>query len=210
MTATVAVCVPCRETVDAGFAFDLARCVAAHTAGTEDRVLLFQSQGTLIVNQRSELAAGALQAGATHVLFLDADMRFPKDTIRRLLAADKPIVAANYSTRKLPLQPVAFADDTTQTRVYTEPDSKGLRRVAAIGMGVMMVRAEVFQKMPKPWFHIHYSAGSGVYTGEDIWFCRGAREAGFEVWLDHDLSQQVRHIGNFEFSNGHAAAARGD
>lgn len=210
MTATVAVCVACRETVDAGFAFDLARCVSAHTAATEDRVLLFQSQGTLIVNQRAELAAGALQAGATHVLFLDADMRFPKDTIRRLLAADKPIVAANYSTRKLPLQPVAFADDTTQTRVYTEPDSKGLRRVAAIGMGVMMVRAEVFQKMPKPWFYIHYSAGSGVYTGEDIWFCRGAREAGFEVWLDHDLSQHVRHIGNFEFSNGHAAAARGD
>jgi len=117
MQATVSVCVPCRDVVDSGFAFDLARCVAAHTAATRDRVLLFQNQGTLIVNQRQELAQASLDAGATHILFIDADMRFPKDAIFRLLQRDEDIVAANYSTRKLPLQPVAFRDDTTTERV---------------------------------------------------------------------------------------------
>jgi hypothetical protein len=206
MQATVSVCVPCRDVVDSGFAFDLARCVAAHTAATRDRVLLFQNQGTLIVNQRQELAQASLDAGATHILFIDADMRFPKDAIFRLLQRDEAIVAANYSTRKLPLQPVAFRDDTTTERVYTEQDDTGLESVAAIGMGLMLIKAEVFQKMPKPWFFVPYQ--NGIYTGEDIFFCRTAREFGFEVLLDHDLSKEVRHIGAFEFSNAHACGAR--
>ena len=206
MRNTVSVCVPCRDVVDSGFAFDLARCVAAHTASTNDRVLLFQNQGTLIVNQRQELAQASLDAGATHIVFIDADMRFPKDAIFKLLAADKDIVAANYCTRKLPLKSVAFADDTSQERVYSGPDDTGLQAVAAVGMCLMAIKAEVFQKMPKPWFHIHYQ--NGVYSGEDIWFCRGAREMGFEVFIDHDLSQDVRHSGAFEFSNAHASAAR--
>jgi len=206
MQATVSVCVPCRDVVDSGFAFDLARCVAAHTAATRDRVLLFQNQGTLIVNQRQELAQASLDAGATHILFIDADMRFPKDAIFRLLQRDEDIVAANYSTRKLPLQPVAFRDDTTTERVYTEQDDTGLESVAAIGMGLMLIKAEVFQKMPKPWFFVPYQ--NGIYTGEDIFFCRTAREFGFEVLLDHDLSKEVRHIGAFEFSNAHACGAR--
>ena len=208
MIATVAVCVPCRDVVDSGFAFDLARCVAAHTATTRDRVLLFQNQGTLIVNQRQELAQASLDAGASHLLFIDADMRFPKDSIRRLLAWDADIVASNYSTRQLPLQPVAFKDDTTSERVHTEEWSSGLQEVAAIGMGLMLIKAEVFQKMEKPWFHIHYQ--NGVYSGEDIWFCRSARETGFKVMLDHDISHHVRHIGAFEFSCAHAAASRGE
>ena len=206
MQATVSVCVPCRDVVDSGFAFDLARCVAAHTAATRDRVLLFQNQGTLIVNQRQELAQASLDVGATHILFIDADMRFPKDAIFRLLQRYEAIVAVNYSTRKLPLQPVAFRDDTTTERVYTEQDDTGLESVAAIGMGLMLIKAEVFQKMPKPWFFVPYQ--NGIYTGEDIFFCRTAREFGFEVLLDHDLSKEVRHIGAFEFSNAHACGAR--
>jgi len=206
MRNTISVCVPCRDVVDSGFAFDLARCVAAHTASTNDRVLLFQNQGTLIVNQRQELAQASLDAGATHIVFIDADMRFPKDAIFKLLMSGKDIIAANYCTRKLPLRSVAFADDETQERVYSGPDDTGIQSVAAVGMGLMAIRAEVFEKMPKPWFHIHYQ--NGVYSGEDIWFCRGAREMGFEVFIDHDLSQDVRHSGVFEFSNAHAFAAR--
>lgn len=206
MPAIVSVCVPCRDVVDSGFAFDLARCVAAHTAATKDRVLLFQNQGTLIVNQRQELAQASLDAGATHVLFVDADMRFPKDSIRQLLARDEDIVAANYSTRKLPLQPVAFRDDLTSERVYTEEWCTGLEEVSAIGMGLMLIKAEVFRKVQKPWFFVPYQ--NGIYIGEDIFFCRTAREFGFKVFLDHDLSKAVRHIGAFEFSNAHACGAK--
>jgi hypothetical protein len=204
----VAVCTPARDMVHTNFTYCLVNMVAYHTINTTDAVSLKIMQGTLIQNQRADLALDAMAEGCTHILFIDADMRFPKDAIFRLLQRDEAIVAANYSTRKLPLQPVAFRDDTTTERVYTEQDDTGLESVAAIGMGLMLIKAEVFQKMPKPWFHIHYQ--NGVYSGEDIWFCRSARESGFEVMLDHDISHQVRHIGGFEFSCAHAAASRGE
>ena len=36
-----------------------------------------------------------------------------------------------------------------------------------------------------------------TYKGEDYWFCRLAREAGFEVWID--LTVKVLHIGDHLF-----------
>lgn len=204
MTAHVAICVPSRETVVAGFAFDLARMIAR----AECDVSLLNSAGTLIVNQRTDLAKEAIRAGATHVLYLDDDMRFPSDTLDRLLAHNKEIVAANYVTRKFPIQPVAFANDTDLTRVTTQPESTGLEAVASVGMGVMLVKTEVFDKIGLPYFMIGFSPKSQEYTGEDIFFCRKARQAGFGVFIDHDLSREVRHTGTLEFQHEHVWATQ--
>ena len=67
-------------------------------------------------------------------------------------------------------------------------------------MGVMMVKREVFEKVEQPWFAIPYSTTGGHYIGEDVFFCRKAREAGYEILVDHALSQEVKHIGTFEYS----------
>ena len=37
--------------------------------------------------------------------------------------------------------------------------------------------------------------------GETVGFCRRLGEAGIPVHIDHDLSKQLAHIGEFEFSN---------
>jgi hypothetical protein len=41
-----------------------------------------------------------------------------------------------------------------------------------------------------------------------VFFCRKAREAGYEVLVDHDLSHQVKHIGTFEYSHEGAWAMK--
>jgi hypothetical protein len=203
MTA-VAVCVPARDMVHTAFAFDLARAVAFHTANSDDRVLLFQSLGTLICNQRQELAKEAIAAGAEWILYLDSDMRFPKDTIGRLLAHERPVVAANYATRRAPVEPVAFRHAGLSERVPTAPDSSGLERVFAVGMGVFLVKAEIFAGLPLPWFQIGWAPMLGDFVGEDLHFCRLLGEHGVPVLIDHDLSKQVRHVGGFEFDLNHA------
>jgi hypothetical protein len=203
--AHVAICVPARDMVSAGFAFDLARLVGA----ADCDVSLLTSMGTLIVNQRTDLAKDAIKMGASHILYLDSDMRFPKDTLARLLAHDQGIVAANYATRKFPIQPVTFATDTDNTRVYTNPESTGLESVAAAGMGVMLVKTEVFDKIGLPYFMIGYSPKNQDYTGEDIFFCRKARQAGFEVFIDHDLSKEIKHTGSLDFQHDHIWATQG-
>lgn len=205
MTPHVAIAAPTRDMVHAGFAFDLARMIGRANVD----ISLLNSQGTLIVNQRTDLAKEAIKMGATHVLFLDDDMRFPADALDRLLAHDKGIVAVNYPTRKFPIQPVAFANDTDLTRVHTNADSTGLEAVASVGMGVMLVKTEVFDKIGLPYFMIGFSVKTQEYTGEDIFFCRKARQAGYEVFIDHDLSKEIKHTGSLDFQHDHIWATQG-
>ena len=209
MSRSVAILVPARDTVMTSFAYDMARAMSYHTATTDDRVLLYTSHGTLIASQRMELAQQALAEKADYLLWLDSDMRFPKETIGHLILRDKPIVAANYSTRRMPVKPVAMRDAAGKIdRVFTAPGSEGLEAVDYVGMGVMMVKREVFEKLDAPWFAIPYSTVGNHYIGEDVYFCRKAKEAGFEVLVDHDLSQHVKHIGTFEYSHEGAWAMK--
>jgi hypothetical protein len=209
MSRSVAILVPARDTVMTSFAYDLARAMSFHTATTDDRVMLYTSHGTLIASQRMELARQALEEKADYLLWLDSDMRFPKETIGHLILRDKPIVAANYATRRMPIKPVAMMDGGGKIdRVYTGPESQGLEPVDYVGMGVMMVKREVFEKIEAPWFAIPYSTIGNHYIGEDVFFCRKAKEAGYEVLLDHDLSQHVKHIGTFEYSHEGALAMK--
>ena len=203
----VGICVPCRDMVSSGFAFDLANLVGFTSSAD---LALITISGTLIVNQRTGLAQSSMDMGCTHVLFIDSDMRFPKDGLERLLAHDKDIVAANYCTRKFPMNPVAFSNDQNSDRVFTNPDSTGLEPVAAIGMGFMLIKCEVFEKIAEPYFMIGYSQANKVYTGEDIYFCRKARSAGYEVLLDHDLSKEIGHTGEMDFRHEHIWATYGD
>lgn len=203
----IAIAVPARDMVHTSFAYDLAMMMSHWTyknAANQDNIMLFTSQGTLIVNQRQDLVIRAIEDKCTHILFLDSDMRFPKDTLDRLLAHNKPIVAGSYATRRLPCKTVAFENDKNWDCVYTTPDKKGLEPVAAVGMGCMLVNLSIFDKMTLPYFMIGYSPNSNQFTGEDIFFCRKARSMGLEVLIDHDLSRELGHIGNLEFRHEHA------
>jgi hypothetical protein len=75
-------------------------------------------------------------------------------------------------------------------------------------MGAMLIKASVFERLPKPWFQICYLPTAGMYLGEDIYFCKLAQAHQIKVWVDHDLSKEVRHIGVVEFNHDHAEAYR--
>jgi hypothetical protein len=200
----IAICVPSRDMVHAAFAYDLTLMTSNFCAGGGE-VALFNSQGTLIADQRENMVREALDFGADAILWLDSDMRFPKNTLRRLLAHEQPIVAANYVTRAIPPIPVTQNHmDGGWVRVYTSPDSTGLESVDLIGFGCALIHADVFRKMNNPWFHLIYSSVNKAFHGEDAYFCMKAREAGFDVLIDHDLSKEIKHIGCFEFRHEHA------
>ena len=45
-----------------------------------------------------------LESDCTHLLFIDSDIEFDADSILRALAYDKPIMAAAYPKKALPIQ----------------------------------------------------------------------------------------------------------
>jgi hypothetical protein len=211
---TIGVLIPTRDFVNAGFAYDLARLVGFTVGTSPHKVVLYTSSGTLLSAQRQDLAKSAIEAGCTHTMWLDSDMRFPKDTIIRLLKRDTGIVCANYAKRRFPTEPIAVRkngtdeDAKTIQRVYTEDHSTGLVDVDYCGMGVMRVKAEVYKTMEYPWFAIPWVPNAQDYMGEDVWFCRRAAENGTKTYIDQDLSKEVHHIGSFEFKHEHTIACR--
>lgn len=199
--------VPARDTVMTGFAHSLAMMVGV-SAASDIEVNLTTSAGTLICDQRNNLAKATLEEGCEWLLFVDSDMRFPSDTLLRLLSRNAPIVTCNYSTRRAPAEPVAFRHFGTCEKLYTDPESEGVEACSANGLGVALIHRSVFEKMEKPWFYIPYIPASDGHWGEDVWFCNQARKAGFDVLVDHDLSKEVRHIGIREYDYIDAAAMK--
>jgi hypothetical protein len=205
----VGVCIPSQDMVHAGFMFDLVRLTSDWSTrfgtdkgdGTHDILDVYNGRGTLIADQREALVDIAMASDCDAILWLDSDMRFPKDMLELFIMSGQDIIAANYTTRRPPLETVAFANYEDLQRVPTTKKSKGMQEVAAVGMGCMFVRMDVYRALKKPYFMIGYSHGATGYVGEDIYFCKAAQAAGFKVMIDHDISKAVRHIGTFEFSH---------
>ena len=206
----VAIVSPARDIVDTGFSFDAQNMIGYTCAHRKDLELgSYVSKGTMIFNQRIDLVREAMRDGAEYILWLDTDMRFPRDTLIRLLEHKKDIVAANYVTRQIPPEPVSFQltdDGKLWRRVPTLLESTGLEKVSGAPMGVMLTSMAVFKKLDKPdvpMFWFQYSTKNHTTLGEDIYFCINAARYGFDIFIDHDLSKQVRHVGIFEFGHEH-------
>lgn len=196
----VLIAVPCGTEVKADFARDLALLVGYTTYVRPNMELpLFFVKGTYLPRARAALVDEALTRGCTHILWLDSDMRFPKDTLVHLLGHEKPVVAANYPTRQAPILPTAL--DMEGVPVF---QGEGLTPVRTCGMGVMLTATEVFQKIGKPYFALGYNKQADDYAGEDTYFCEMARRAGYEVLIDHALSEVVSHHGEFAYQMPHA------
>ena len=206
----VAVCTPARDMVHTNFTYCLVNMVAYHTINTTDAVSLKIMQGTSIQNQRADLALDAMAEGCTHILFIDSDMTFPDNMVGRLLKHDLDIVATNCARRRMPTGPTAqnYKPDGTRELVYTMPESTGIEEVGSIGMGVMLIKRNVFEKLSEPWFETPWRPKERGYIGEDIFFCRKAQEAGFKIHIDHDVSKEIGHIGTFEFKHDHTWVMR--
>ena len=219
----ITVCVPSQSDVSAYFAYDLAQLMsftASHYVkpGVISGLGLGCQVGTYVHRARQMLAQAALTAEADYLLFIDSDMRFPPDALIQLLVHQRPMVGVNYVARMYPprfiaVKTVADIEDSEQKGVLLEtlPDSTGLEAVEAVGFGMVLIRRDVFEALPKPrehgpWWWYQWMPAHGAQIGEDVYFCRLVRTAGFEIMVDHDLSKQIKHVGQEQYTLEHAWA----
>jgi hypothetical protein len=85
----IAIVSPARDMCHTAYAHDLAGMIG-YTATARPDIILgnYIMLGTMIFDQRIKLAREAVQDGSDYVLWFDTDMRFPKDTLLRLLARE--------------------------------------------------------------------------------------------------------------------------
>lgn len=202
MAIKLVIAIPTAGTVRMGFAYSLAGMVAhvaAHGIRTrpEDGIELKMDivESSVIHTNREQLCKRAIDAGMTHLLFLDDDMVFEPQILEVMLGRRQPVVCTNYLIKTEPAKDFV-AVGLKGNRVDTTEGSTGLVPVAYSGFGVSLFEIDVFKTTPQPWFLPKFIAESNSYTTEDNPFYERVRAVGHTVYLDQDASKLVSHLGS--------------
>lgn len=130
----------------------------------------------------------------THLLWLDDDHVFNPDMAVYLAEhSDKDMVSALYYKRTENPVPVVYTrqgadldDEFCHNPIIIPPNT--LFECDAAGFGAMLMRRDVLDRVPEPWFTLDYRAG------EDVAFCVQAKKHGIKIWCD--ARYKLGHIGD--------------
>jgi hypothetical protein len=195
---SVSILVPARDTVYSHFSYSLGNLIKTTTLmGIE--VHLFFDASTILINQRENLINQAIEVKSEWALWLDSDMMFPPTTLLRLLAHNQDIVACNYMKRSYPFKSVAFMDTNDWESWVPLQSEDELLTVEAIGMGCVLMRTSVFEKLNRPYFEYTYQPKTKDWGGEDFTLFKKLNGAGVQLKVDTNLSNEIYHIGTFAY-----------
>lgn len=196
------IAVPTAGTCRMGFCYSVAgliACVAARgipsrpEASIDIKMDVVESSNW--ITNREQLVRRAIDGNMTHLMFLDDDMTFEPDVLNVMLGRRQPVVVTNYLIKTEECDSfVAVGLDGK--RVATTETKTGMEPIAYSGFGVSLFELDVFRKIPQPWFLPEFIAESSSYTTEDNPCYAKIRDAGYPVYLDHDASKMVAHVGN--------------
>jgi len=146
---------------------------------------------------RNELVKRALEVNPDYILFLDADHSFESNLFYRLYEKQKDIVSALTFQKVRPFYPHArIKNKQGKFELLKKWEKNELLKIDGVGMACILLKADVFRKIPEPWFEFitnDTDRKGKLEYGEDIWFCKKLEEKGYDIWLD--TSTIVRHIG---------------
>jgi hypothetical protein len=166
---------------------------------------------SIIARGRNTLANKIFQDDTTHLLFIDADMKFNVDDIFRLIEADKDVIAAVCPRKEINWTTVKQAALAGQEQLSKHTGifnfiplevNKDIivnryeaLEVARIGTGIMLIKKDVLEKL-KPYTRTFKSSTgedifeyfrmdidqNGIFTGEDYFFCDLYRKHGGKIF----------------------------
>lgn len=191
---------------------------AVMDAGFRDYDIEWVDKYPSVAAMRDYALMKASLMGASHVLFLDADMTWPKDLLSKMLRHHSAgMVSGVYHLKSWPYWPVVLdrpfindkpraskQDDGTVTPLppsyaveyHYAPQTLAqdtLQPVSLIGMGCALVPMAVTRAFQRPWFeYMPDNTGLPAVT-EDVAFCARSRAVGCPIWVDPTV--KCGHIG---------------
>lgn len=159
------------------------------------------SSGSLLVAERNRIVEDFYRSEATHLLCVDSDLGFPAEAVLAMLNADKEFIAGVYPARS--------EDKTNEYLIRPKLNDNSiivqeghLLGAEYIPAGFMLLSRAAIQKMRDKFPELYYQprleerkdqhaylffnteVHEGEFWGEDYVFCRRAREAGIDIWVD--------------------------
>ena len=152
-----------------------------------------------------------------YLLFVDNDASFHPLAIERLMERNLPMVCGVMFTRELPPRTTCgeyigrtksgkelyrwsgfvktvirymrkHKYEAKRNNLLFPKSDDDLVKIDGCGMHFTLIRRDVFEKVRKPYFLM----GGKTGAGEDFYFCRKVREAGFDIYAD--LSVMTGHV----------------
>ena len=163
-------------------------------AGVTDRMYTMTAENCLI---KEALA----NPDFTHIFMTESDMILPHDCITKLLDLDKDMASGVYFLRSnlqaARGQPCLYKKaDVVEASRAVKKESTYMHspvslfpkndpfRVDCAGLGCVLFKREVFEKLSYPWFDLKAGAEDKIGYGSDMYFYTHARKAGLELWAD--------------------------
>jgi hypothetical protein len=206
---------------------------------------LITLEGTTLAFARNTFASIVMNDKSyTHLLFVDADMGFMPEAVMKLIRSSHAVTGCVYPTRQLnivklhamsrsmasPEQAQLAAAEYVAAAALERNDrgqyviQDGFVRTKRIGMGVTLIRREVFEKLAQKLPELVSSSDKdqyyakavkgpvlqcfaniyvdGVLSSEDASFCKRWVQCGGEIWALID--QTVIHVGRFKYRGNFA------
>jgi GT2 family glycosyltransferase len=190
------------------------------------RVGLHLDQGKTLDMGRSLAATYFLNSDFTHMMFIDDDMVWQPELVARMIEFGVDIIGVPYRQKvKEVIYNMRSVGDFEQST-----ENPSLLSVNDIATGLLLIRKNVLEKMKDTvekvidhpstkqtvyMFFRHQVVqdkvacpdGELTYMSEDLYFCRMARELGFQIWAYVDA--ETAHTGTISFKGNYADVLEG-
>ena len=211
---TIYIAMACYDTVKINTMISMTKLVKELTkAGLEWQIETVKSP--YVSKARNTLTALFLRSKYDYLLFIDADVEFEPEAVIRMLVTKKDIILTPYRV-KFPHDPnltkysISFPDDD---KVPILPGD--IVEIAEGPAGLLLIHRKVFEflmdscprlkikhpfrKESDPYLYnfwdTTFDMDNGLWRGEDISFCRLARDYGFKIYAN--IKSNTVHHGNF-------------
>lgn len=174
----------------------------------------YDGQGLEIMNMRSSLLPqlrqnlmrDAIKHGHSHICFIDSDQAFPPQLVHMLARHKKQVIGCNIATKnqEKSIPTARYKPGPGEWwgghQVFSH-GKKGCEQVWRLGFGVMMIDLAIMKNVPYPWFEIRWVEEVQDFEGEDWFFCRLLDRLGVPIFIEHEASLLVDHIGTWRFGH---------
>jgi glycosyltransferase involved in cell wall biosynthesis len=204
----------CYDSVKINTMLSVTRLVKEFTkAGLEWQIETVKSP--YVSKARNALTALFLRSKYDYLLFIDADVEFNPEAVIRMLVTKKDIILTPYRVKfpqdvNLAKYSVSFPDDKNVTILPGD-----LVEISEGPAGLMLIHRKVFEflmdscprlkikhpfkKESDPYLYnfwdTTFDMDQGLWRGEDISFCRLARDYGFKIYAN--IKSRTTHHGSY-------------
>lgn len=163
--------------------------------GGYDFHFVVAENGYTIAENRNYIAIQALNNKSEYLLMVDADMTFKADLLDKMVSNGKDICGVAYHPR-CESDRLKALDETHWINLdkSSDPKYKQVFECHATGTGIILIKCDIFYKIPRPWFQFEWHETGQCKEGEDWFFCKQAKEAGYKIWADPNV--YVGHLGD--------------